>query len=86
MNAILQKFARDWLKSKLKECSPAQTHIFKRMYVIRNGHGAKIEIDAANSATIEEVVDKMPSEKLDWAMQQIERTIEKNEESDQKNG
>ena len=40
--------------------------MFKRMY-------AKGNLDM----NINDVVDNMPEEKLDWAMQQVERTLSK---------
>lgn len=68
MNAQLQKFARDTIKAGLAECSPEQQMLFKRMYA--NGN---LELP------INEVVDDMPAERLDWAMQQVENTTKKNE-------
>ena len=68
MNAQLQKFARDTIKAGLAECSPEQQLLFKRMYA--NGN---LELP------IDEVVDDMPEARLDWAMQQVENTIKKNE-------
>ena len=72
MNTQLQQFARDTLKRGLAECSSDQQMLFKRMYA--NGH-----LDMP----IDKVVDKMPVERLDWAMQQVQGTIVKNETRDQ---
>jgi len=67
MNKILQAFARTMLKAGLAECSIEQQNMFKRMYA--NGN---LEI------SINDVVDKMPEIRLDWAMLQVEATIQKN--------
>jgi hypothetical protein len=66
MNIQLQNFARETIKSRLMQLGKAQQILFKRMYA--NGN-LNMEIN--------DVVDKMPEEKLDWAMQQIERTLRK---------
>ena len=67
MNEELQNHARTKIKSGLDQCSDEQQKIFKRMY----SHDDL-------TREINDVVDNMPSEKLDWAMQQIARTLEKN--------
>jgi hypothetical protein len=64
MNDQLQEFARNELKEGLRRLPEANVMIFKRMYSHEN-----------LEASIDEVVDKMPEEKLDWAMQQVSRTI-----------
>lgn len=66
MNNKLEEFARNELKSGLSKCSEKQQQMFKRMYA----HN-KPEL------TIDEVVDQMPETKLDMAMQQVERTLNK---------
>lgn len=66
MNNQLQEFARDELKKGLKQCTEGEQYKFKRMYA--NG---KLDME------INEVVDNMPEEKLDRAMEQVEKTLEK---------
>lgn len=66
----LQAFARQSLKDGLAQCSPAQQHRFKLMYA-PGAYEGRAELDTP----INEVVDKMPVEKLDWAMQQVDRTV-----------
>lgn len=68
MNSQLLCFARKTLKEGLSKCSNAQHELFKRMYA-KDGN---LELD------IETVVDNMEDGKLDWAMQQVERTLLKN--------
>lgn len=67
MNDTLQIFARNMLKAGLAECSPGQQHRFKQMYA-----------DGNLELPINTVVDTMPCHRLDWAMQQVEATIQKN--------
>lgn len=66
MNKTLSKFAREQLKLNLAKCTEAQQHLFKQMYCHEN-------LDWP----IEQCVDAMSDDKLDWAMQQVERTLEK---------
>jgi hypothetical protein len=68
MNARLQAFARLTLKEGLSLLSDEEQMFFKRMYSYNN-----LELP------IDKVVDNMPEGKLDWAMQQVENTIIKNE-------
>lgn len=67
MNNQLSNFARDTLKLGLQKCTPDQQLFFKRMYSHKD-----LDKD------INYVVDQIPDEKLDWAMQQIQRTLDKN--------
>ena len=66
MNDSLQQFARQQLKDGLAMLPESHHLMFKRMYSHKN-----LEKD------INAVVDDMPEEKLDWAMQQVERSLEK---------
>ncbi len=66
MNKQLQQFARDTLKSGLTQLPVGDRMLFKRMYSHKN-----------LGADINDVVDKMPEDKLDWAMQQVERSLTK---------
>ena len=66
MNNQLTAFARETLKEGLAKCTKEQILLFKRMYSHED-----LEKD------INKVVDDMPDEKLDWAMQQVERTLTK---------
>ena len=57
MNDQLQTHARDTLKEGLAQCSDGEQLLFKRMYSHTN-------LDMP----INEVVNNMEAEKLDWAM------------------
>lgn len=66
MNDQLQQFARETLKAGLRQLPDAWQLTFKRMYSHK-------DLDKP----IEAVVDAMPFEKLDWAMQQVQGSIDK---------
>ena len=66
MNDQLQTYARDTLKEGLAQCSDGEQLLFKRMYA----HG---NLDMP----INEVVDNMDTDRLDWAMDQVKRTLDK---------
>ena len=73
MNQTLQKFAREQLKSGLAMCTEGEQTLFKRMYSFPKGLNKPADLEK----DIDVVVDDMDSEKLNWAMQQVERTLEK---------
>ena len=60
------KRARRKLMSGLAQCTASQQLLFKRMYANDN-----------LGWPMEKVVDCMNEEKLDWAMQQVQRTLDK---------
>lgn len=64
MNNKLSKFARETIKLGLSRLEPKHHLLFKRMYSHND-----------TEKDINEVVDDMPEEKLDWAMQQVDRTL-----------
>lgn len=68
MNKYLTSYARNHLKAGLSQLTESYQMMFKRMYSYNN-----IELD------INTVVDNIPDKKLDWAMQQVEKTIETTE-------
>lgn len=68
MNQILQNFARSWLTEHLAQCTDGQRDVFVRMY------GPQI---CPPNASIEKVVQVMRIDQLDWAMEQVQRTLEK---------
>ena len=66
MNKQLQDFARATLKEGLAKCTEAQQLTFMRMY-------AREHLEWP----INDVVDLMKDDKLDWAMQQVQNTLSK---------
>lgn len=79
MNHILQQFARETILDGLRQLPAGWQSIFKRMYGCapnRRGDPTRTpeEIDAL---PIDQVVSEVPPDKLDWAMQQVERSVQK---------
>lgn len=66
MSSQIQDFARTQLKDGLAKLPVPHQLLFKRMYSHKN-------LDAS----IDAVVDKMPDDKLDWALQQVHRSLDK---------
>ena len=66
MNNQLQRFARDSLKEGLSKCTGDEQQLFKRMY----SHEEPYRL-------LHEVIDNLDESKLDWAMQQVQRTLDK---------
>lgn len=64
MNEQLQLFARETLKNDLSRLAESHRLMFKRMYS-HNDLGKDIN----------QVVDDMPEDKLDWAMLQVQRSL-----------
>lgn len=64
MNEQLEAFARKTLKEELSKCTELEVILFKAMYSHRD-----------RDKPINQVVDDMPTDKLDWAMQQVENTL-----------
>ena len=67
MNKTLKSATQQILKDLLSQCRKDQQMLFKRMYSHEN-----LELP------INDVVDQMDEEKMDWAVSQVERTVEKN--------
>lgn len=67
MNLTLKNAAKDILIKLLNQCTDAQQMMFKRMYCHNN-------LDA----TVEESVNLIDDEKIDWAISQCERTVANN--------
>ena len=66
MNEQMQQFARDFLKTVLAKLPASNCLIFNRMY-------SPDDLEAS----VSDVVDDMPEERLDWAMQQVQRSLQK---------
>lgn len=64
MNESLQNHARKELKDGLSKLPENHQNMFKRMY-------------SSVNTSINDVVDSMDEDKLDWAMQQVQRSIDK---------
>lgn len=66
MNQQLQDFARTTLKAGLHRLPDEHQKVFRQMYSHRD---LTLPIDA--------VVDAMPADRLDWAMQQVQNSLDK---------
>lgn len=75
MNQQLQDFARQFLKDGLAKLNGRPNELFKLMYARDNG---KRSVADALAMDINEVVDSMPTDTLDHAMDQVNRTIADN--------
>ena len=64
MQEELRVVARQFLKDNLVKLPESNQLLFKRMYSHEN-------LDLS----IEDVVDGMPDERLDWAMSQVKKTL-----------
>jgi hypothetical protein len=71
MNKQLEAYARKMLKEGLAQCTKDQQILFKRMYAGPPGTNLGIDINM--------VVDEMEVDKLDWAMQQVQKTLDEKE-------
>jgi len=74
MNNQLQNYARRTLKDNLAQLTDDNRLLFKRMYAKGN-----------LNLSISEVVDLMEEDKLDWAMQQVERSLINNRQGKHNN-
>lgn len=62
---------REELTEGLRRCTPEQRGVFVKLY-------AK---DKENPPSFERVVQSIPHKKLDWAMQQVQNTLDKKKRS-----
>jgi hypothetical protein len=67
MNQQIKDYTKRQLIDLLSTCTPEQQLMFKRMYSHNN-----------LEATIEEAVNNMHESKMDHALTQVSRTVEKN--------
>jgi septation ring formation regulator EzrA len=66
MNEQLETYARTFLKENLPKLPESWQHRFRQMYSPDD-----LQMD------MQDVVDCMPTGKLDWAMQQVSNSFEK---------
>ena len=63
----IKAYRRQILIDLYNQCTEPQQMIFKRMYSHKN-----LELG------INDIINKMPDDKIDWSIQQCEKTVEKN--------
>lgn len=66
MNEKMMAFARNELEEGLAQLPDSWSTMFKRMYSPDN-----------LGANMTDVIDSVPADKLDWAMQQVQRSLDK---------
>lgn len=66
MNTTIENIIRDKIKEGLSQLPESWGNMFKRMY-----NKGNLE------TSINEVIDNMPTKKLDWALTQVENSIKK---------
>ena len=66
MNKTLEQFTRDQIKSGLSQLPEGHQKLFKRMYSFEN-----------MAKGINDIVDGMDETKLDWALTQVKKSLEK---------
>lgn len=75
MNKTLSNTGKQILKELLSQCNPSQQNLFKLMYA---RDGGRRSVEDAEAMDINDVVDLMEDKRIDWAITQCERTVEKN--------
>lgn len=79
MNSQLEQFARQTLKDQCAQLPDDWNRTFKLMYgrgKITRGVAART-VDEACAIPINDVIDEVPPDKLDWAMSQVANSIRK---------
>ena len=74
MNKLLKETAISYLTESLARLPEGNQRIFKLMYGRNNG---KRSVEDTEAMPINDVISEIPDDKLDWAMQQVMRSIEK---------
>lgn len=75
MNEMLRNYAVDYLKNTVPNLTTGNQRRFKLMYGRDDGNRS---VKDTENMDILSVVDEIPDEKLDWAMQQVMNTVVKN--------
>lgn len=73
MNKTLERFARQQIKEGLAKLSEEEHRVFKLMYA--RDHGRR-SVEDAVAMPINDVVDQMPVDQLDWALTQTENSLD----------
>lgn len=74
MNNQLQQYARNTIKNGLAKLPPENHRVFKLMYARDKGRRS---VEDALAMDINMVVDQMPDDRLYWAMQQVQNSLDK---------
>lgn len=77
MNKILENFSRDWLRENVAKLTEDQQHFFKQLY--RGELYGEFAKETLEQTSVDSVVAALRTDKLDVAMDQVARTLDKNE-------
>jgi len=69
MHKDIENYTRECLKEMLRACTDDQVMMFKRMY-----HHKDLSVG------IDEAVDAIPCDNLNWAYTQVRNTVKENED------
>ncbi len=83
MNNQLQAFARQTLKNGLDRLPAGWQRKFALMYGRQGGRRTVVDCEAM---PISDVVDEIPEDKLDWAMEQVENSRKKHKDLELERG
>jgi len=79
MNNILQEYSRNYLLENLAKLPDSWQRLFKLMYGTDNGKRSVEEVEIMDMS---DVIAEIPSEKLDWAMTQVDNSLKKQKLTD----
>lgn len=74
MNKTIEAFTRQQIKDGLAALHDENRKVFKLMYGTRGG---KLNTEETEARDVNEVVDEMPADQLDWALTQVENSLAK---------
>jgi hypothetical protein len=74
MNVLLNEIARQFIRDGLAVLPDGHKRTFRLMYGRKNG---KRSVQDAENMPIDDVIAEIPTEKLDWAMQQVDASLAK---------
>lgn len=74
MNKMLLSYGKEYLLENLPKCSEKAQNMFRAMYGRDNG---KRSYEDAMKMSLEEVISEMTEDRVDWAMSQVQNTLNK---------
>ena len=75
MNQMLIEFAQSYLRENIVRLPEGSQRVFKQMYGRNYG---KRTLEDAMLMPIFDVINEIPTDSLDWAMQQVKRSLDRN--------
>lgn len=74
MNETISNFIRDKIVQGLQKLPEAHQRMFKLMY---GRNGGRRSVEDTEALSVEFIIAEIPEQKLDWALSQIERSLDK---------